>query len=211
MDNVVVLPGMAIAAKDEVRSLLVVAKKPIEMAKRIALDTSSRAYGRAGAHSRRGYVEDRARIRRRRSRSGGNADARRRRADHRRSGAAHCAEDGSARARKSPSGEDCCQGEAEDMPVPGFETLFVYDVAHQWREMTGKPCVLAIWVGRPRRVTPEMVADFRRRSSTASSASAKSPRPRRSSSTAAARSRTLLDRKYHFAGRRESGGFAAVL
>ena len=34
---------MAIAAKREVRSLLVVAKKPIEMAKRIALDTSSRS------------------------------------------------------------------------------------------------------------------------------------------------------------------------
>src|ERR1700679_3348431 len=43
MEGLVVLPGMAIAAKREVRSLLVVAKKPIEMAKRIALDTSSRA------------------------------------------------------------------------------------------------------------------------------------------------------------------------
>ncbi len=43
MDNVVILPGMAVAAKGEIRSLLVVAKKPIERAKRIALDTSSRA------------------------------------------------------------------------------------------------------------------------------------------------------------------------
>src|ERR1700675_1996310 len=43
IDNLVVLPGMAVAAKGEVRSLLVVAKKPIERAKRIALDTSSRA------------------------------------------------------------------------------------------------------------------------------------------------------------------------
>src|ERR1019366_3720899 len=43
MDGVVALPGMAIAAKNEVRSLLVVAKKPIEMARRIALDTSSRS------------------------------------------------------------------------------------------------------------------------------------------------------------------------
>src|SRR5271154_2010335 len=43
MDGVIALPGMAVAAKDEVRSLLVVAKKPIEMAKRIALDTSSRS------------------------------------------------------------------------------------------------------------------------------------------------------------------------
>src|SRR5271155_1892942 len=43
IENVVALPGMAIAAKREVRSLLVVAKKPIEKAKRIALDTSSRS------------------------------------------------------------------------------------------------------------------------------------------------------------------------
>ena len=43
IDGVVALPGMAIASKREVRSLLVVAKKPIEMAKRIALDTSSRS------------------------------------------------------------------------------------------------------------------------------------------------------------------------
>ena len=34
---------LAIAAKGEVRSILVVAKKPVEMAKRIALDTSSRS------------------------------------------------------------------------------------------------------------------------------------------------------------------------
>src|SRR5271156_2141243 len=43
MENIVVLPGMAVAAKNEVCSILVVAKKPIELAQRIALDTSSRA------------------------------------------------------------------------------------------------------------------------------------------------------------------------
>src|SRR5580693_2769774 len=43
IENIVVLPDMAVGAKDEVRSILVVAKKPIEMAKRIALDTSSRS------------------------------------------------------------------------------------------------------------------------------------------------------------------------
>ena len=44
--------------------------------------------------------------------------------------------------------------------MPGFETVFVYDVAYQWREMTGKPCVLAIWAGRRDAMTPEVVADF---------------------------------------------------
>src|SRR5580658_1730993 len=43
MENVVVLPGMGVAAKGEVRSILVVSKKPIHLAKRIALDASSRA------------------------------------------------------------------------------------------------------------------------------------------------------------------------
>src|ERR1700693_4532473 len=41
IDNVVALPGMAVAAEGEVRSLLVVSKKPIERVKRLALDTSS--------------------------------------------------------------------------------------------------------------------------------------------------------------------------
>ncbi len=44
--------------------------------------------------------------------------------------------------------------------MPGFETLFVYDVAFQWQELTGKPCVLAIWAGRGEAVTPEVLADF---------------------------------------------------
>jgi len=63
-------------------------------------------------------------------------------------------------AGKIPSGEDCCKGDPENAPVPGFETLFVYDVAYQWRELTGKPCVLAIWTARRDAMTPEILADF---------------------------------------------------
>ena len=43
MDGMVVLPEMAIAAKREVRSILVLAKKPIEAIRRLALDTNSRS------------------------------------------------------------------------------------------------------------------------------------------------------------------------
>src|SRR5260370_21950248 len=43
MDGLVVLPEMSIAAKREVRSLLLLSKKPIEQAARIALDNSSRS------------------------------------------------------------------------------------------------------------------------------------------------------------------------
>ena len=44
--------------------------------------------------------------------------------------------------------------------MKGVETLFVYDMAQQWREMTGLPAVLAIWVARRGVMTPEMAADF---------------------------------------------------
>src|SRR4029077_15307207 len=43
MEGMVVLPEMAIAAKGEVRSILVLSKGPIENARRIALDTNSRS------------------------------------------------------------------------------------------------------------------------------------------------------------------------
>jgi len=159
IDGVVALPGMAIASKREVRSLLVVAKKPIEMAKRIALDTSSR--------STIGLVRllaaDHWRIAPEFVEAAPDPSEMLREAD-----AALLIGDPALRislkmealAGKSPSGEQCCQGDPEDMPVPGFETLFVYDVIHQWREMTGKPAVLAIWAGRRDAVTPEVLADF---------------------------------------------------
>jgi predicted solute-binding protein len=44
--------------------------------------------------------------------------------------------------------------------VPGFETLFVYDVTHQWREMTDKPSVLAFWAGRKDLVSADVTSDF---------------------------------------------------
>ena len=159
MDEVVALPGMAIASKREVRSLLVVAKQPIDRAKRIALDTSSRStIGLVKILAREHwgiapeFVE-----------AAPDASEMLREAD-----AALIIGDPALRvslkmealAGKSPSGEQCCQGDPEEMPVPGYETLFVYDVIHQWREMTGKPAVLAIWAGRRDAITPEVVADF---------------------------------------------------
>lgn len=159
MDGMVALPGMAIASKREVRSLLVVAKKPIELAKRIALDTSSRSTVAlvrmlAAEHWKISpeFVD-----------AAPDPSEMLRKAD-----AALVIGDPALAislkmetlADNVPSGEQCCQGDPDDMPVPGFETLFVYDIVHQWREMTGKPSVLAIWVGRREVVTPEVVADF---------------------------------------------------
>ena len=159
MENVVALPGMAIAAKGQVRSLLVVAKRPIELAKRIALDTSSRstvALTRilAKEHWRIApqFVDAEPDV----PEMLAKADAALVIGDP----ALNIAVKMDALAGKSPTTGECCQGDPDDMPVPGFESLFVYDVAHQWHEMTSKPCVLALWVGRRDAITPEVVADF---------------------------------------------------
>jgi chorismate dehydratase len=159
IDNLFVMPGISVAAKDEVRSLLVVAKKPIELAKRIALDSSSRATQALVKilaadlwKIRPEFVEappDASEMLK-------NADAALIIGDP----ALRIAMKMEALAAKVASGEDCCKGDPEDMPVPGFETTFVYDVAYQWRELTGKPCVLAIWAGRPEAMTRGVIADF---------------------------------------------------
>ena len=159
MDGVVALPGMSVAAKREVRSILVVAKKPIELARRVALDRSSRSSvalvrllcaGRWGIQPEFIDAEpDPAAMLSR-------ADAALVIGDP----ALRVAVKMDALAGKQAGGETCCAGDPSELPVPGLQALFVYDVAHEWREMTGQPCVLAIWVGRREAITPEVVADF---------------------------------------------------
>lgn len=163
MDGMVVLPEMAVAAKGEVRSILVLAKKPIEQAKRIALDTNSRSSVALTRLLSKGFwgidpefID-----------SPPDPAAMLAQAD-----AALVIGDPALRIRlkvdallaKAPDAKGCgCDDAAlhqQDQIIPGIDTLFVYDVAEQWRQMTGKPCVLAIWVGRRELVTPEVVADF---------------------------------------------------
>ena len=154
------LPEMAVAAKGEVRSILVLAKKPIELARRIALDTNSRSSVALTRLLCRGlwgiapeFVDAAARSRSHAGRS-------RRGAADRRSGAARAPQGGRAGFAKYPARRDAAEAMQSEQPVPGVDTLFVYDVAQQWREMTGKPCVLAVWAGRRELITPEVVADF---------------------------------------------------
>jgi chorismate dehydratase len=157
--NLVALPGMAVAAKREVRSILLISKKPIQRAKTIALDTSSRS----SAALVRILAAERWQI------QPAFVDARpdpSKMLEHH--DAALVIGDPALRiavkmdqlAGKAPSGQRCCQGEDSDMPVPGHESIFVYDVAHEWQELTGKPCVLAIWAGRAAALTHEIVGDF---------------------------------------------------
>jgi chorismate dehydratase len=159
IEDLVALPDMAVAASGVVRSILVVSKTPIERAKRIALDISSRSSAALVRLLAAGYW----RIQPEFVDASPDAAAMLSIAD-----AALVIGDPALRiavkmdylAGKKPREGACCQGDPDEMPVPGFQTLFVYDVAFQWREMTGKPCVLAIWAGRRDKMTPEVVADF---------------------------------------------------
>src|SRR5712692_3625477 len=139
MDGVVALPGMAVAAKGVVQSILVVAKKPIERVKRLALDVSSRsstALVRLLAKDFWGIEPEYVDAAPDPSAMLENADAALVIGDP----ALRIAVKMEMLAGKKPGGGECCQGDPSEMPVPGHEMLFVYDVAHQWHEMTGLPC-----------------------------------------------------------------------
>ena len=159
--NLVILPDMAVAAKGEVRSILLLAKKPVQLARRIALDTNSRSSVALVRLLCRGlwnispeFVD-------------AAPDAATMLTD---ADAALLIGDPALRVRiqmdalfaktAAEPGAGCCAGDAADLPVPGVDTLFLYDVAQQWREMTGKPCVLAVWAARPEAITPQVTADF---------------------------------------------------
>jgi len=145
MDDVVVLPGMCIAARDEVRSILVIAKKPIEQARRVALDRSSRS----SAALVKLLCAGRWKIAPEFVETAPNVGAMLADAD-----AALVIGDPALRlALRAEEGP-------RELLVQGYETLFLYDVAHEWKEMTGKPCVLAMWVARREAARPEVVADF---------------------------------------------------
>ncbi len=159
MEGVVALPGMAIAAKGEVRSIVVIAKKPIGQARRVALDRSSRsstALVRLLCAGRWGISPEFIEMEPDPAAMLSQADAALLIGDP----ALRVALKAEALMSKLPSSEICCAGDPSDQPVPGVDTLFLYDVAYQWREMTGRPCVLALWVARREAATPEVAADF---------------------------------------------------
>jgi chorismate dehydratase len=163
MEGMVVLPEMAVAAKGEVRSILLLAKKPIEQARRIALDTNSRSSVALTRLLCKGFW----RIAPEFIDAPPDPAAMLTEAD-----AALVIGDPALRIRvqldelaaTAVDAKGCCGSELiadkDGHPVPGVDMLFVYDVAAQWLQMTGKPCVLAIWTGRREVITPEVVADF---------------------------------------------------
>ncbi|HET9400689.1 MAG TPA: menaquinone biosynthesis protein [Candidatus Acidoferrales bacterium] len=159
IENLAILPGMSVAAKSEVRSILLIAKKPIERARRIALDTSSRSsvalvqllcrnFWGISPQFVRAEPDPAAML--------AEADAALIIGDP----ALRIAIKAEELRTKEPSEEFCCGGDPNAQIVPGVDSLFVYDIAHQWREMTARPAVLAVWAARRDVVNPKLVADF---------------------------------------------------
>lgn len=159
MEGMAVVPGMAVAAKDAVRSILVVSRCPIGRVRRLALDASSRS----SQALVRILCAERWRIQPEFVSAPPDIAAMLREAD-----AALLIGDPALRlevqlaqmAAKPRDGEYCCGGDPSQWPVTGLESIYLYDVAHEWRELTGLPCVLAVWVGRRAVITPRVVADF---------------------------------------------------
>ena len=157
IDGLVVLPHLAIASKNRVRSLLVVAKRPIREVRSIALDYCSRSTQAltrilADRHWKISpeFFETAPDLREMLQR----ADAALLIGDP----ALRLSVAISRKSNVGPRGDAVCQ--AATLGLPGAEILHVYDVVGEWSNFTGLPAVMAVWGARREVVTPEVVADF---------------------------------------------------
>ena len=155
--NLVVLPNLAIASQNRVRSLLILAKKPIEQVRAFALDRSSRSTQAltrilAAEHWKidpeffEAEPDLRAML--------ANADAALLIGDP----ALRISIAIEKKSTVSPQGRAVCH--AATLGITSAEILHVYDVVGEWRKLTYLPAVMAVWAGRPEVLTPEVLADF---------------------------------------------------
>jgi chorismate dehydratase len=157
IDDLVILPDMAIASKKQVRSLLIVAKKPIEQLKSFALDRSSRSTQTLT----RILCAEKWKIAPEFFEAPPDLGAMLQQAD-----AALLIGDPALRIAVAiekdswpgAEGQTICQAAA--LGIAGSELLYVYDVVGEWRSLTGLPAVLAIWAARRDVASPEVTADF---------------------------------------------------
>ena len=157
IDDLVILPDMAIASKKQVRSLLIISKKPIEQVKSFALDGSSRS---TQALSRI-LCAERWKVAPQFFEAPPDLSAMLKQAD-----AALLIGDPALRIavgmeRESwpgAEGQTICQ--AATLGITSSELLYVYDVVGEWRTLTGLPAVLAVWAARRDVASPEVATDF---------------------------------------------------
>jgi chorismate dehydratase len=157
IDDLVILPDMAIASKKQVRSLLIIAKKPIEQVQSFALDGSSRSTQALT----RILCAEKWKIAPQFFEAPPDLSAMLNQAD-----AALLIGDPALRIsvgieNKSwpgTEGQTICQ--AATLGITSAEMLYVYDVVGEWRTLTGLPAVLAVWAARRDIATPQVTADF---------------------------------------------------
>lgn len=155
--GLVVLPDLAIASQNRVRSLLIIAKKPIEQVRNIALDSSSRSTQAltrilAAKHWKidPAFFETEPDLRMMLEK----ADAAMLIGDP----ALRLSIAIEKKSAVSPQGHAVCQ--AATLGIMSAEILHVYDVIGEWRKFSSLPAVMAIWAARPEVVTPEVLTDF---------------------------------------------------
>jgi predicted solute-binding protein len=157
IDDLVILPDMAIASKNQVRSLLILAKKPIEQVRRFALDCSSRSTQALV----RILCAEKWKIAPEFFEAPPDLRVMLQQAD-----AALLIGDPALRislgiekdSLGGAEGQTVCP--AATLGVRGAERLYVYDVVGEWRSLTGLPAVLAVWAARRDITTSEVAADF---------------------------------------------------
>jgi len=157
IDDLVILPDMAIASKKQVRSLLIIAKKPIEQVKSFVLDRSSRSTQTLT----RILCAKKWKIAPQFFEAPPDLSAMLKQAD-----AALLIGDPALRiavgiekdSRPGAEGQTLCQ--AATLGMANSELLYVYDVVGEWQSLTGLPAVLAVWAARRDTATAEVTADF---------------------------------------------------
>ena len=157
IDDLVILPDMAIASKKQVGSLLIIAKKPIEQVKSFALDGSSRSTQTLT----RILCVEKWKIAPEFSQASPDLGAMLQQAD-----AALLIGDPALRIAvgiekdswPGAEGQTVCR--AVTLGITSSEFLYVYDVVGEWRSLTGLPAVLAVWAARRDIATPDVAADF---------------------------------------------------
>jgi len=152
-----ILPDMAIASKNQVRSLLIVSKRPIEQVKTCALDSSSRSTQALT----RILCAEKWRIAPKFTEAVPDLPEMLHNAD-----AALLIGDPALRVSLGIE-KDRWQGtagqavyQAAPLGISSSELLYVYDAVAEWRAMTGLPAVLAVWAVRRELATAELTADF---------------------------------------------------
>jgi chorismate dehydratase len=157
INDLVILPDMAIASKKQVRSLLIIARKPIAQVKSFALDRSSRSTQTLT----RILCAEKWKIAPQFFEAPPDLSAMLEQAD-----AALLIGDPALRIAvgiekdswPGAEGQTICRAAA--LGIASSELLYVYDAVSEWRSLTGLPAVLAVWAARRDVASPEVTADF---------------------------------------------------